>query len=226
MACSESCLQPATVWLMFACMAKHEFGGDWTTEKLQRVRMYLSAYTKIFKTNPRARYFSTIYVDAFAGTGHRVDSRRPSNVMELFEEADPDAEAYKDGSVKIALESVPPFDRFVFIERDADRLRELRAQVANLAPNPDTVQVVSADANIFLRDWCEKTDWRAHRAVVFLDPYGMQVEWTTLVALAGTGAVDLWLLFPLGVAVNRLLTRDATPPRVWADALTRIFSNA
>jgi len=51
----------------------------------------------------------------------------------------------------------------------------------------------------------------------------MQVDWTTVEALARTRAVDLWLLFPLGVAVNRLLTRSEPPPSEWADALTRIF---
>lgn len=61
---------------------------------------------------------------------------------------------------------------------------------------------------------------------MFLDPYGMQVEWGTLEALARTQGIDLWLLFPLGVAVNRLLTRDGPPPGAWADALTRIFGTA
>jgi three-Cys-motif partner protein len=51
----------------------------------------------------------------------------------------------------------------------------------------------------------------------------MQVEWTTIQALGRTKAVDLWLLFPVGVAVNRLLTRGSPPPQGWADALTRIF---
>jgi len=55
-------------------MAKHAFGGDWTTDKLERVRKYLCAYTTIFKKNLRASYFTTIYVDAFAGTGERVES--------------------------------------------------------------------------------------------------------------------------------------------------------
>jgi three-Cys-motif partner protein len=51
--------------------------------------------------------------------------------------------------------------------------------------------------------------------VLFLDPYGMQVEWETIEAIAGTEAIDLWLLFPLGVGVNRLLTRSGTIPEPW-----------
>ena len=51
----------------------------------------------------------------------------------------------------------------------------------------------------------------------------MQVEWVTLDTLARTKGVDLWLLFPLGQAVNRLLTRKGPPPAYWSSALTRIF---
>jgi three-Cys-motif partner protein len=36
----------------------------------------------------------------------------------------------------------------------------------------------------------------------------MQVTWNTIEAIAKTKAIDLWLLFPLGVAVNRLLKRN------------------
>ncbi len=45
--------------------------------------------------------------------------------------------------------------------------------------------------------------------MVFLDPFGMEVKWGTIEALGETQAIDLWLLFPLGQAINRLLRRDA-----------------
>jgi three-Cys-motif partner protein len=41
---------------------------------------------------------------------------------------------------------------------------------------------------------------------MFLDPFGMQVEWKTIELIAATKAIDLWSLFPIG-AVNRLLGR-------------------
>ena len=61
------------------------------------------------------------------------------------------------------------------------------------------------------------------RAVVFLDPYGMQVDWTVISAIADTRSIDLWILFPIGMAVNRLLTTGGPPPEEWRQALTRIF---
>lgn len=46
-------------------------------------------------------------------------------------------------------------------------------------------------------------------------PYGMQVEWKTIEAIAATKAIDLWVLFPLGIGVNRLLTRSGEIPESW-----------
>ena len=45
--------------------------------------------------------------------------------------------------------------------------------------------------------FAQSTDWKTHRAVVFLDPYGMQVEWKTIQALGQTEAVDLRFCFHL-----------------------------
>jgi three-Cys-motif partner protein len=35
------------------------------------------------------------------------------------------------------------------------------------------------------------------RGVIFLDPYGMEVQWATVEAIAATRALDLWYFFPL-----------------------------
>jgi three-Cys-motif partner protein len=51
----------------------------------------------------------------------------------------------------------------------------------------------------------------------------MQVDWNTIEKLGRTKAVDLWLLFPLGQAVMRLLRREGEPPLEWQQALDRIF---
>ncbi|MDI6696859.1 MAG: hypothetical protein QME21_17565 [Anaerolineales bacterium] len=64
-------------------MTHHDFGGDWTTEKLERIRKYLSAYMKIFSKNKGAQYLILIYIDAFAGTGYRTISH-PHKEIELL----------------------------------------------------------------------------------------------------------------------------------------------
>nr|MBA3634173.1 three-Cys-motif partner protein TcmP [Acidobacteriota bacterium] len=89
-------------------------------------------------------------------------------------------------------------------EKRISELNNLKSDYPNLA---DKIFPISADANDYLRNFCQG-DWRFKRAIVFLDPYGMQVKWNTIEAIAKTQAIDLWILFPLGVAVNRLLRKD------------------
>jgi three-Cys-motif partner protein len=200
------------------------FGGDWTAEKLERVRKYLAAYTVIFARNPKAQKLTPIYVDAFAGTGYRTKPRRLDAQTALFKElAEPEAEAFLKGSARIALDVEPPFKQYVFIEQDAARAQELEKVKLQFPDKATLVTIVREDANTYLKAWCKRTDWRVCRAVMFLDPYGMQVDWSLIEVIAKTQAVDLWILFPLGVAVNRLLTRAELPTKKWAQALTRIL---
>lgn len=62
-------------------MTEHCFGGDaWTERKLDALGRYLVAWRKIFISNPGARYFKTLYVNAFAGTGSRKNPKSTSAV--------------------------------------------------------------------------------------------------------------------------------------------------
>ena len=129
----------------------------------------------------------------------------------------------KKGSAYVALRTDPPFGRYIFVDRNpahAESLEALRREFPKLA---NRIFVRAADANDFLQEWCRDTDWNKNRAVVFLDPYGMQVDWATIEAIAATEAIDLWILFPLGQAVNRLLTRNGIPAGGQAQRLTRFF---
>src|SRR5438874_1434685 len=94
-------------------MPGHAFGGDWTTDKLERLRKYLCAYTTIFAKNIKAQYFTTVFVDAFAGTGERVARPKRSAKVDLWTDmVDPEAESFKKGSARIALEVEPSFHEF------------------------------------------------------------------------------------------------------------------
>lgn len=208
--------------------SSHQFGGMWTEDKLERIRKYLQAYIYIFNRNVRAATFTTTFVDAFAGTGYRntppiAKSLNNSLFGEDFIVDDDDAKELRKGSAQIALELAPSFDRYKFIEKRADFARELeglRDRYPALSPRIDIVQ---GEGNSILRQWCQRTNWNTNRAVVFLDPYGMQVEWETIESIARTQGIDLWILFPLGQAVNRVLTRNSPPEGGWADRLTKMF---
>jgi three-Cys-motif partner protein len=202
----------------------HTFGGDWTEQKLERLQKYLKAYTTIFTKNKRAQNLVPIYVDAFAGTGYRTRPLQLTESLELFEElTEPEVDNFMKGSARLALEIEPSFQKYIFIEQNTTYVEELQKLQTVFPQKQGNIQIIQGDANSWLKDWCRSTDWRRHRAVVFLDPYGMQVEWTLIEALAETRAIDLWILFPLGMAVNRLLTKEREPPPAWEQALTRVF---
>lgn len=205
-------------------MAKHTFGGDWTEEKLACLAEYLAAYRTIFTGNEKARHFRTWYVDAFAGTGGRTEPIQPSDEQQLFDDVYVETTGYRDGSARKALALANPFDRYLFVEESRDRVTELRQSIeADFAALAPRCQLEQGDANTVLKAWCSARDWKKERAVVFLDPYGMQVEWSTIEALAATKAVDLWYLFPLGVGVARLLTKNGTISPGWQTRLQLLF---
>jgi three-Cys-motif partner protein len=208
-------------------MTDHTFGGNWTEVKLTALRNYLGAYRQIFSKNPSARRLKTWYVDAYAGTGSRRPAPLDGLTLPLFETVayrDQDAEGYFDGSARIALGLPSPFDRYLFIEKSKRRIHTLQQMVqADFASLEPRCCFETQDSNEALRSWCASRDWKKERAVVFLDPYGMQVDWSTVQALASTQAVDLWYLFPLGVGVARLLRRDGNLPETWQRSLDRLF---
>ena len=71
------------------------FGGDWTAEKLERVRKYLVAYATIMQK----QNFRFAYIDAFAGTGYRTlkQTKDPRELL-VPELAENDSQGFLDGS--------------------------------------------------------------------------------------------------------------------------------
>ncbi len=129
-------------------------------------------------------------------------------------------EQFRKGSVLRALEIEPPFDNYVFIEKSAEKCKELR-EIAKRTQSRN-IAVINDDANGAILKWCLSLDTKRQRAVVFLDPFGASVKWEVIRALGKTRAVDLWVLFPYS-AINRMLIRHRKPDTSWAQRLTDVF---
>ena len=104
----------------------HRFGGDWTERKLDVLAKYLKRYTTALKNTP----FQKLYIDAFAGTGYREarreDDGAPADPALLFPDlADAERQALLEGSARRALGTDPRFDRYLFIESNAERCGQL-----------------------------------------------------------------------------------------------------
>jgi three-Cys-motif partner protein len=102
------------------------------------------------------------------------------------------------GSARLAMKSNPPFDQYYFIEKHEDRCEALRS-IATEFPDR-SIRCDCADANAVIQRICRDTSWHGRvgtRGVSFLDPYGMQIGWPTIEAIARTRAIDCWYFFPL-----------------------------
>jgi len=172
--------------------------------------------------------FTLVYIDAFAGTGYR-SIKNIDNQQELMfpDLAGGDAEDFHTGSARIALEVTPGFAQYVFIEQDAGKCAELKKLKAEFPDKAQDIYIFNEDANVAIKRFCEPS-WKNKklRAVLFLDPFGMNVAWQTIEAIAKTEAIDMWYLFPLGIGVNRLLTKDGKIPDAWQRKLDSMFGSA
>lgn len=154
----------------------HHFGGHWTRLKLDTVDDYLGAWLQVMSNQP----FERIYIDAFAGSG-KVRLRQGDEVI--------------SGSAERALMN-HRFDRYFFFERNRRRAKQLRALAARHG-KADRTEVHQGDANALALSHEARFSAPSVRGVMFLDPYGLQIEWSMLEAIARMRTMDVWYLFPL-----------------------------
>ena len=202
----------------------HRFGGFWTKKKLEMLRKYLNAYVIALKK----QRFRTVYIDAFAGTGEifTQDCDDDDECLLYLESDFAHDEVPIAGSARHALETSPAFDEYIFIEKKKDHVEQLK-RLCSEYPGCNTT-VIMGDANQVLVDVCDKLG-TYDRAVLFLDPYGMSVDWTTLQKLAKKKVIDIWFLFNIS-AISRLIPRSGDPycnsavlNRVYGDDSWKVF---
>jgi len=175
------------------------FGSAHTKLKLDKLEKYLRAYTTALKNQK----FKLLYFDAFAGAGD-IQIGSEASLLETVDDYTP----FIKGSAERALRLKESFDRYVFVDRKAANIKALQALRSEHRDIADRIDIRRGDANTELLSFCKNTDWSRSRAVVFLDPYGNQVKWDTLVAIARTEAIDLWYLFPAGLGVYRQISKE------------------
>jgi three-Cys-motif partner protein len=203
--------------------------GPWAKEKLEALGQYLSFYTTVLKKQGHWLR-GTIFVDAFAGPGlSRVRTREKAAEPPGLFGPDPESDAaeveFLKGSPRVALDIANPFNFYIFVERDGQRIAELKGLKVEYALTRD-VTVRGGDANAALQSWLASgIDWQHYRAVVFLDPFGMQVPLSTIEALAKTKAIEIIINFPLGMAIQRLLTKSGDIPQDWQVSLDAFFGS-
>jgi three-Cys-motif partner protein len=169
--------------------------GYWSEIKLDIVREYAAAYTRILSK----KRFAFDYIDGFAGSGVHV--ARGTGQMVL-------------GSPLNALHVQPPFHRFFLVDLDGDKVEQLR-NLAEVRERAD-VQVLHGDCSRILLDEVfprvRYEDYR--RALCVLDPYGLHLNWDVVETAGRMRSLDVFLNFPIMDMNRNALWRrpEATSP--------------
>jgi three-Cys-motif partner protein len=151
--------------------------GEWSVLKLDIIEKYGAAYTKAF--NKRGARLKKYYIDGFSGAGVHVVKRTREQI---------------EGSPARALKITPPFDGFYFIDMNKDKT----AHLETLCTGRTDVEIHTGDTNPFLKKLLPTiryTDYK--RALCLLDPYGLHLDWEVIRLAGQSGAVDMFLNFPI-----------------------------
>jgi three-Cys-motif partner protein len=212
--------------------SKDQAVGPWAKNKLNSLRAYLDYYTRRLKHQSWCK--GRWYIDAFAGPGiSPVRQRRTSEREELRllaglldENIEPETIEYVKGSPRVALELANPFDHYVFVESDPERVAELEALRSEFGQDHD-IAVLPGDANKRLLEFLNRAiNWRTNKGIVFLDPFGMQVPWSTIEGIGRTGGLEVIINFPWAMAINRLLMKSGEIPDAWQRRLDMTFGSS
>jgi three-Cys-motif partner protein len=207
--------------------------GPWAQEKLGCLRNYLSAYTTILRKQAWCEGFS--FIDAFAGAGRAElrKSQEEQSAEELlfavgaFAAQDEDERTYIEGSPRVALGIEHPFTRYVFIENDPARVSQLR-ELEREYRKDRRIDIVGGDSCNAIRRLLEDPTINAprRRGVFFLDPFGMQVNWATIAAIAATKRFEVIVNLPVGTAIQRLLPKTGQFTQLQKERLTEYFGSS
>lgn len=184
--------------------ASDSWGGPWTEKKLDAFNKYVLSYLKIMKKNP---YWKTIYFDGFAGSG----SKEKEVKTELYKQlkiTEEEEKTYKGAAERVlSLKDNLSFDFYYFIDKNESSLEKLEKNLkSKIDLSKKTISYKPGDANKWIKELARALNTKDYAALVFLDPFGMQIDWTSIEKLKDTRS-DVWILVPTGVIVNRLLDK-------------------
>ncbi len=179
------------------------FGGFWTQQKILIFMKYLKAYLDIMNKHN----FKLIYFDGFAGCG-TIETDPTNSLVSVAIQA-------------LSLNHPKKFDLYYLVELDTDKVKHLKHLIKKQFPNNKGIKIAESDCNVKLKgmaDFMRKPKNYNYRSLAFIDPFGMSLNWSSLEACRDLG-IDIWILLPSGIGVNRLLVNDGDISEAWSQKL-------
>jgi three-Cys-motif partner protein len=187
---------------------KNTWGGTWTEKKLDAFEKYVNAYLTIMNKYRDKFSWKLIYFDAFAGSGARENiSDSKTAIKPIFDIQPEEISVYKGAAEKVLNIQQRGFDYYYFIDKNEESSNKLKHKLQSFENTKRLEFRAGEDANQQIQRLAEamKKD-KSLTTLALLDPFGMQVDWSSVELLKDT-RTDLWILIPTGVIVNRLLDR-------------------
>jgi len=124
----------------------------------------------------------------------------------------------------LSIEEPRSFDFYYFVELDKKFATNLDNAIKEKFSHKKFF-VVSEDCNVKLASFTEylnKPENKYSKVLAFIDPKGMQVKWRSIEQLKGL-SIDLWILVPTGMGVNRLLKNNGEISDAWIQRLEQFL---
>lgn len=191
------------------------WGGAWTEQKLDCFESYVKAYLTIMNVYRDKYNWRLLYFDGFAGCGSRSEAEKTSEqkyACEVFGSELLDGrelDVYQGAAERVVRleETMRGFDFYYFVDKFEENLTRLELKLAQY-PTKGLRQFRRGDANDQAMQLADALKRDSHlKSLCLLDPFGMSIDWKTIDALSGK-SIDLWILLPSGVIINRLLKNN------------------
>lgn len=164
------------------CNKEESFVGDeigaWSQLKLTIVKKYLKPYSQILSN----KGFEHFYIDAFSGAGLHKSKKTRKIIF---------------GSPYNAVNTNPPFKHYYFIDKNLKKLEFLRRYLS-INGFKKNITYYNEDSNHIITNelvpYINKS--RKRRALCFLDPYGLHLNWNTVEAVGNSNKTDIFINFP------------------------------
>ncbi len=164
--------------------------GNWSEVKLDIVREYAAAYSRILSARKSPALYH-VYIDAFAGAGLHISK---------------DTGDFIPGSPLNALLIKPPFKEYHLIDLNKKKVDSLRRLAA---PYPN-VTVHKGDCNeLLLKEVFPRARFSDYkRALCLIDPYGLHLNWEVIFTAGQMGSIEIFLNFPIMDMNMNVLKKD------------------
>jgi three-Cys-motif partner protein len=174
--------------------------GKWTSEK----HFYLQRYIEIFETSMKLKFQKRNYIDLFAGSGR--------NYLR-------ETKTFVDGSPLIALNAQNPFTGYIFIEKSKRRITALQSRCENRF-HDRVFTFYLGDCNIKVDEVIKYTGINQALNLAFIDPDGLEVNWSTIEKLASIKRMDMIINYSEG-GINRAIGKFVKSEN--SDCLSQYF---